>query len=81
MGLDIRVSGDAGAASVEIDAHDAPLRLTPRAARELAREIEECARVAEGNAVNRRAPDGDAISWSESVSFLLSAFVPPGSIA
>lgn len=82
---DVRVSGDARTAAVTLGA-EAPrrpvvdLELTPRAARELAREIVSAAEVAEGNAVTRRNDAGEPVSWSDAVGFRLSAFVPTNSI-
>lgn len=76
---DVRVAGSAARARVEVDA-SGPLFLTPRAARELARQLTQCAAVAEDNAVSRRNAAGDAVTWSDEVGFLLSAFVPRGSI-
>lgn len=82
---DLRITGRADVAAVTLTASrpripDVPLELTPRAARELIRILEEAVTIAEDNAVHRRNAAGDAVSWSDAAGWSLAAFVPTGGI-
>lgn len=83
---DLRVGGRADLAVVTLAASrprlpDVWLELDPVAARRLIGLLQDATAIAEGNPNDvRRNEDGEAVSWSESVSSQLSAFVPPSTI-